>query len=76
MGYHDEGSHMDFEDDEKIEVDYIRVVKETKKAWLFLLDDSDPFDPNQVWIPKSQAEIISDEVFELAEWLVVEKDLV
>ena len=60
-----------------ITIDFEEIKHETDLAWLLLLDGSDPFDPVQVWLPRSQCEI--DEELGVAyvpEWLAIEKDLV
>jgi len=68
----------DYDGGELVEVPYIRILKETEKAFLFLFDDSNIFNQKKEWIPKSQIADLNDgsETIEIPEWLAAEKSLV
>jgi hypothetical protein len=65
-----------FEADEPYHITYIRLERETEKAWLLILEEEHPTYKLQCWFPKSQCEIsVSSKVISVPYWLVKEKDL-
>jgi hypothetical protein len=48
---------------------YEAMVRETPKAYLLKIQDQ------ELWLPKSQSEILDDEVVQLSPWIAKEKGL-
>ncbi len=75
-------SNDDREDDPKrarVEVAYVKLVRETALARLYQLND-DPWEPDRIWLPKSQ--IVDDDMDTrgrrfvlIPQWLAEEKNL-
>ncbi len=57
------------EQNEKIEVEIVRVERETAKARLFILAKGEGIEVYQ-WIPKSQHTVDRDGILEVAKWFV------
>jgi len=61
---------------EPFELSYVRVERETEKAWLILLEETPPTHRLARWFPKSQCDIHEDSKIIIAPyWLVKEKRL-
>lgn len=52
----------------------VSLLRETEKAWQFILPGLPESPSRTFWVPKSQAEY-KNGVLELPEWLAKEKDL-
>ncbi len=66
--------------DELVDIEYVSIVRETDLAVQYQIND-DLFDPQRVWIPKSQIEDECEEddgsgTITIPEWLAIEKRLI
>lgn len=61
---------------EPVEIYFDEILRETEQgdeqdgAYLFAIDDQ------EVWLPKSQVELVEPGIMEIPEWLAIEKELV
>lgn len=77
MGDMADGYDDEFNDQEPECIPYIRIIRETKLAWLLLLDETNIWNPEKVWFPKSRCTLDEDEKEILVpQWLAIEKGLV
>lgn len=67
---------LDEEDKEPEEIPFVRILRETSKAYRIRFDENFPL-PKDEWIPKSQVTIDEDEeIVLMPEWLAIEKGLI
>jgi hypothetical protein len=62
--------------DESYELPYIRIERETKKAWMVLFEEEPPVYRLFCWLPKSECSISkSSKIISVPYWLIKENDL-
>jgi len=61
----------EFAGDHPYAVSYSRIIRETEKAWLFLLSED-----RECWLPKSECELVlKDKEVLVPLWLVLKKEI-
>jgi hypothetical protein len=61
---------------ERRRVPFIRIIRETEKAWLISFNEDNPIFPKREWMPKSQCVLRPDSYeIEIPLWLIDQKGL-